>query len=197
MHSRKLYLVVFFAAFLCPIVSFGQEFQPQFSFGIKYMGLTVHLKKSAHPQLYKLKLDKKGYAVVNHGMVLIAEYFVAQNASIRFSQALVPFDCAGQFLGGSQIAFSYGRYISASPNEIRVSAGPMWFYRKNWQFLKGYVDDGLFKVSKNGKWQSKFVWHGGEIEYNYWLKSKQAFSLNWMPGIPELFTFAPGMKFMP
>jgi len=188
------YLLVFIAAFLCPLLCSAQDFTPKFAIGIKYMGLTTHLKKSAHPHIYKRKFDKSGFAVLNHGLVLNFEYFLAQNTSLKLSQALIPFDCANKFLGATQMGVSYGRFIAQSPNEIRITAGPIFFYRKSWKDLDGYVDDGLFSLNKNQKWQTKFVWHGGEIEFNHWYNENSAFSLNWMPGIPELFTFAPGYK---
>lgn len=185
-------LVLLFSCFQV----YGQDIEPRFAIGIKYMGLTAHLKKSPHPELYKWNFDKKGYLVWNHGLVFIAEYFVNPEVSFRISQAVIPYDCAGTFLGGTQVGIGYGRFISQSPHEIRVTAGPMWFYRSSWKDLDGYVDEGLFKLSKNGKWQTKFVWHGGEIEYNYWTSQNRAFSVNWMPGVPELFTVAPGIKLL-
>lgn len=194
MRSRKRYFWVLLAAFLCPLLSYSQDFQPKFSVGVKYMGLTTHLKKSLHPQIYKRKFDKGGHVVINHGLILNFEYFVSDRAAIRLSQALVPFDCANKFLGATQLGISYGRFIAQSSNEIRIVAGPIHFYRRSWKDIDGYKDDGLFRLSKNGKWQTKFVWYGGEIEYNYWLNQNQAFSLNWLPGVPELFTFSPGYK---
>lgn len=187
-------LLVILGLLFASLQGIAQEFSPRFAIGVKYMGMTVHLKKSPHPHIYKWNFDKKGIGVWNHGLVLIAEYFVKPEVSFRLSQALIPYDCAGVFLGGTQVGLSYGKFIRTSPHELRITAGPMWFYRKSWKEIPGYIDEGLFKSSKNGKWQTKFVWHGGEVEYNYWTSNNQAFSMNWMPGVPELFTFAPGIK---
>lgn len=176
------------------IVSGHDAFQPRFSIGLKYTGLSIHLKKSQHPQLYRHSFDKAGYAVLTHGLILNFEYFLHNDLALRVSQGLVFFDCAGKFHGATQIALSHGYRLPNSSHELRLAAGPILFYRKSWKSLPGYVEDGLFKESSNKVWQSKFVWHGAEIEYNYWQNENTAFSVNWLPGIPEIFTFSPGIK---
>jgi len=181
--------------FLVSILSFSSaRGQAKFAFGIKYMGLSAHLQKSPHPQLYHNKLDKNGTLVWNHGLVLNFEYFLNEQLSIRASQALIFVDCANKFLGGSHIGLAYGYRFENSPHEARFSLGPIWFYRQSWKDLPGYKDTGLFTLSKNGKWQKKFVWHGAALQYNYWTENGYAYSLDVMPGIPELFTFAPGFR---
>ncbi|MCC6725323.1 MAG: hypothetical protein IT258_12525, partial [Saprospiraceae bacterium] len=71
----------------------------QFSFGFQLIGLSVHLKKSKHPQLFKGKLTKNGRVVLNGGVMLTARYHVNDKWGFQASQALVAHDCSGRFLG--------------------------------------------------------------------------------------------------
>jgi hypothetical protein len=72
--------------------------------------------------------------------------------------------------------------------------GPFFYYRKNWKTFPEYVDEGYFKDTRNGKWQTKFVWYGGELEYNYPLQERLDLSINFFPGIPVVYALAPGVR---
>ena len=73
--------------------------QSQVSIGIKFIGLSAHLKRSPHPHLYPGKLDKDGTLVATTGIILTAEYFVYQNIlSVKLAQCFM-FDCAGKPAG--------------------------------------------------------------------------------------------------
>jgi len=193
---KRIVLLQILLLLLSGVASGNDDFHPRFSIGLKYTGLSIHLKKSEHPQLYRHNIDKAGYGVLTHGFIINLEYFLHNDLALRVSQGLVFFDCAGKFHGATQIALSHGYRPTNSAHEFRVAAGPILFYRKSWKSLPGYVEDGLFKESPNKVWQSKFVWHGAEIEYNYWQSPTTAFSLNWLPGVPEIFTFSPGIKML-
>ena len=117
----------------------------QISFGIKFMGLSYHPKKSLHPHLYKRKLDRWGHGVVNMGIVFQVEYFVNQNVSIKYSQALLQ-DCAGKFAGLSHLGMRVGFFMDPRQQHYgSAGLGPTFFYRKNWSDLDGYVNAGLLK----------------------------------------------------
>ncbi|OYT10390.1 MAG: hypothetical protein B6I18_09365 [Bacteroidetes bacterium 4572_112] len=58
-------------------------------------------------------------------------------------------------------------------------------------------DANYLKVSKNGIWETKFVWHGGQIEYSYLpANSHTAYTINFLPAIPYLYTLGVGAKFI-
>lgn len=193
--KRYALLVAALLVFASRQVSASTPPSVRFSIGIKYTGLSIHLKKSVSPQLYRHNLDKGGYVVFTHGLALNFEYHIYDDLALRVTQGMMFFDCAGKFHGATQIGLSHGYRPAQSAHEIRLAAGPIFFYRKSWKSFPSYIDDGLFKESKNGIWQTKFVWHGGEIEYNYWYQDQAAFSLNWLPGVPEIFMFSPGIKY--
>lgn len=166
---------------------------PRFMFGIKLAGLSAHFKPSPHPHLYKGRIDKKGLFVLNQGVVLSVEYYFHNQMALRATQAFLWSDCAGRLHAASHIGLSFGHFFTLN-HEVRMSFGPMFFYRKSWHQLPGYQDYGLFKLSKNEKWQRKFVWHGLELEYNYF-KNNTAYNLAVLPGIPEVLAIAGGFKY--
>lgn len=182
-----------FLVFLC-FLGLGMGLHAQISFGIKFMGLSLHPKRSLHPHLYKRKLDRWGHGVVNMGVVFQVEYFVNEHVSIKYSQAILQ-DCAGKFAGLSHVGMRLGFFMDPRQQHYASGGlGPTFFYRKNWTGMDRYVNTGLFETSKNGKWQSKFVLYGGEVEYSYYYADHSAFSTTIMPAIPELIAIAPGFK---
>jgi hypothetical protein len=191
MKTTKTLLLICFA--MTATISIAQ----QFSFGVQLIGLSVHLKKSKHPQLFKGKLTKDGRLVLNGGVLLTARYYVNEKWGFQASQALVAHDCSGRFLGMTHL----GGFISKnnlwdSRNSIDVSFGPMFFYRQNWAVMPGYVDEGLFKVSDNERWMTKFVWHGGMLSWRHRLEAAgRYFQLDMLPGFPEIISVGPGVSF--
>ncbi len=186
-------------AILLLIFSFamaGPACSQQFSFGFQVIGLSFHLKKSNNRQLFKGKITRNGRLVVNGGVLFTARYHLDSRWGIQASQALVARDCSGRFFGMSHLGvFAKKNDLWDSPNSMDVSFGPMFFYRQNWALLPGYLDDGLFKISENQQWMTKFVWHGGMVSWRYRLADERYFQLDLLPGFPELISIGPGMSF--
>ncbi len=180
----KRLILIFLIAFYA---SFGWS---QVMIGVKLIGLSFHLKKNPHPYLYKLKMDGRGYSVINTGVVFCIEYFVYQNIiSVKYAQGFF-YDCARQPAG----FIHFGPRIHGywQNHQANIGNGPTLFYRKDWSSLHGYINEGLFK-EKNG-YQYRFFWYAGEVEYNYCFHQNHAFSTTFIPGPPEFFTVAPGWK---
>lgn len=168
----------------------------QIAIGIKWMGLTTHLKKYPYSKNYRGKLDRRGMAVVTDGIVVTLDIYLNQNWHLKIAQSYIPHDCGGKFLGMAHVGLGYTA-TDFHPHRGSVSFGPMFFYRRSWHGLPDYSDpSNFFKTSRNGRWQTKFVWHGGQIEYDYFFRSNQALSLNVVPAVPELFSFTPGWKYL-
>lgn len=166
----------------------------QISIGIQFIGFSYHLKKNPHPHLYKRKLDKKGNFVLNLGLVLQFEYPLNNWASIKTQQAFLFQDCAGKFASMSHFGF-YFREKFNNNHQGKIGIGPIYYSRKTWNNLKGYVNDINFKSSKNKKWQNKFIWFGGTLEHQYFLNKNTSISTTILPGIPEIISIAPGISF--
>ena len=63
--------------------------------------------------------------------------------------------------------------------------------------LPGYVDTKYFEGSPTDKWQRKFLWYGGELEYKYALSPKLDIATTFVPGYPDLMAFAVGLSYNP
>jgi hypothetical protein len=157
------------------------------------MGLTFHPGKNSNAAFYDVTLGKKKRFVINLGFALTAEYMFYKNVSVKYDQALFR-DCAGKLAGMSMLNLRYtvglGKLGSGS-----AGLGPFFYYRKNWKSFEGYNDEGYFHDSKNGKWQTKFVWYGGELEHNFPISETMDISTNFFPGIPVVYAITPGMRY--
>lgn len=182
----KHILVILLMVTTCSV--FGQV-----TLGIKFFGLTGHLKKSPHPHLYPLRLDKKGAFVVTTGIILTAEVFVYKDIlSVKAGQSIFS-DCAKKFAGFSHLGFRIHGY--SGDHHFSIGNGPTLFYRKDWGNLPGYVDEGLFR--RHGIYQTRFFWFGGDIEYIHAEKGEPGYSLSILPGPPEFISLAaPGYSFI-
>lgn len=188
----KTTILLFFLCCAMAVPALAQHF----SFGFQLIGLSVHLKKSKHPQLFKGKITKNGRVVLNGGVLLTARYHVNEHWGFQASQALVAKDCSGRFLGMTHLGgFIKKNDVWDSRNSLDISFGPMFFYRQNWALLPGYVDEGLFKISNNQQWMTKFVWHGGMVSWRRHMAEGKYFQMDMLPGFPELISVGPGMSF--
>lgn len=164
----------------------------QWYVGVKVVGLSLHFKKSPHPQLFKGRIDKHGHFVMNYGIALTAEYRFHPHVGLKFGQAILS-DCGGKFAGASLLTLRTQAQLGKL-GEGSIGMGPFFYYRRTWKNMDGYVDQGLFRDSKNKRWETKFVWHGGEVEHNYPINSHMDISTNVLPGIPVLFVVTPGVR---
>ena len=161
------------------------------TFDIKFLGISGHVKSSPHPQLFVRKIDKKGYAVLNIGVISAIEYKLVNNwLSVKLAQAILS-DCANQIAGFTHIGLRLNYKLQK--HSFSIGNGPTIYYRKNWNLLNGYVDEGLFKQKK--ALQYIFFWYAGEIEYHYHFSEKFELGFSFIPGPPEFFSLAPGIRF--
>ena len=75
--------------------------------------------------------------------------------------------------------------------------GPTIIFRRSWYRLEGYKDDvEFFDGGPEDKWQWKFMWYGGDIEYKYRLDETTDLALSIIPGIPApiVFSFGANLK---
>lgn len=183
--KRLFFISVLFV--VAPFIATAQ----MWSIGIYINGINAHLKKPLNPDLYHRTLTKNKRLVYNIGGGLRVSYYVNQYAGLTITQVFVPHDCGNKFFGMTHAGiFLSTRYFNQSKHEGILLGGPLLFYRKNWNTLPGYTDDRLMNQSKNKKWQYKFVWHGGFLEYQYHYDTMQAAGIHVMPGIPELLSIS-------
>jgi hypothetical protein len=185
---NKLRPVLTLAAFLF----FAAPLQAQWFVGVKFMGLTFHPRKNPNSTHYDLSIGKKKRLVLNTGFAITAEYMFYPNVSVKLDQALFR-DCAGKMAGMAMFNLRY----TVSLGKLGTGSGglgPFFFYRRDWNSFGDYVDEGFFRHSRSGKWQTKFVWYGGELEHDLPLGNGLDLSTNFFPGFPVVYALAPGVR---
>jgi hypothetical protein len=167
-----------------------------FTLGVKISGLALHPQKKLNESVYRWKLDKKGHFVGFVGVSLTSSYHFNPYLGVKLTQTTMPFDCAGKFASVTLLGLNVTDRVFGFTNEkhnASMSIGPLLYLRKGWLQLKGYEpDESFIKSSENKKWQHKFVWYGGQAQYDYYFKPNQAVSVNFFPGYPYIYSFAVG-----
>lgn len=164
----------------------------QWFVGLKLMGISIHTDNNFNGHLYKAAIGKKKRVAFHFGLALTCEYKFNDWFSAKVDQAAFR-DCAGKFAGMTMFNLR-GTADLGRAGDVSAGMGPFWYYRRSWYEIEGYKEDGYFKQSGNGKWQTKFVWYGGEIEYNYPINENLDWSTNILPGIPVVIAVSSGVR---
>lgn len=190
-HFIRFVLLLFLCCQLIPTGWAQSPIAYKNAFTVKYFGLSMHQRQTPTPELFKNRLDRQGIAVLNFGGIVGYERFVVRDViSVRVEQGLYS-DCASSMAGFTHLGWR-GQIFRTGRHSLNGGFGPTLVYRRDWNRLPGYEDDGYF--DRSGDWQYKFYWYGGEFEYNYQLKGQFDLSLNLVPGIPELVSFGAGFR---
>lgn len=191
----KIFLKRFILLFLLLLAAQNSFSAGSFSVGLKYFGLSIHPKGAVNAPLMPLKLDEKGYFVFNLGASANAEYFIWRDIiSVKAVQAFYS-DCIGQFAGFSHIGLR-GRILKIGAFSLNGGIGPTFIYRKNWYKVPGYDDAfSFFYGEKDDEWQHRFLWYGGEFEFNYLIMPNTELSFSVIPGGLDLINFSFGFRY--
>lgn len=184
--TKNRYSLIVLVLFLLAI-----DLYAHVSYEVKLVILTGHLQKTANAKLYRLRLDKEGRFVINLGLLCGLEYYLYRDkVALKFAQALL-LDCGLQPAGFTHLGLRL--HVRDETSDFVIGNGPTWFYRRDWQRLPNYVDEGLFQ-RWNGL-QYRFFWYAGEVGYSWQLADRRGVSLTLIPGPPLFFTIAPGWRF--
>lgn len=141
-----------------------------------------------------LKLDSGGVLVLNRGLTFNVEVFLWEDiVSVKFIQGLYS-DCLARFAGFTHIGLR-GRIFELGQHSLNGGIGPTLLYRRNWYEVDGYDDSfSFFRGSPRDYWQRRFIWYGGEFEYNYAIDEKRVISTSFVPGYPDLMNLSIGLR---
>jgi hypothetical protein len=166
------------------------------SLGVKYFGLSIHPFGAINSNIMPLKLDPEGVLVLNTGLSFGVEYFIPRVnfISIKFVQGIY-FDCIGQFAGFSHLGIRF-HFPTINGFSVNGGIGPSLIFRKNWYEVPGYDDSfSFFNGDRDDFWQWRFLWYGGEFEFNQNITEKMAISETFIPGYPDLMNLSIGIKY--
>lgn len=168
------------------------------AWGVKAFGLSIHPHGAVNHELMPLKFDDEGVFVLNTGFTVGFEAFVpgALWLSVKAVQGAY-LDCVGQPAGFSHLGVRF-HTPSWGGFSFNGGLGPSLLYRKNWYDLRGYDDAFSFFRGRPGDlWQTRFLWYGGEFEFNQDLGKGWALSQSVVPGYPDLISVSVGFKYTP
>lgn len=183
--KRTLLLLLFCSCIVLPCSA-------QWFIGVKLMGVSIHTDDNKNGNLYKAAIGKHHRVAFHFGLAVTTEYKFNNWISAKVDQVAFR-DCAGKFAGMTMFNLR-GTADLGKGGDLSAGMGPFWYYRKSWFTVEAYEDDGYFKTSRNEKWQTKFVWYGGEVEYNYPITETLDWSTNVLPGIPVVIAVASGVR---
>lgn len=164
------------------------------SFGLKFFGLSIHAYGDENWRLMPRRLDDTGRFVINLGATANYELFVWRDiVSVKSSVALYS-DCAAR-LGGFFHVGLRGRIFKIGRHTLNGGIGPTLIFRRNWAELPNYSNLHYFKGAPGDIWQWRFLWYGGEFEYNVQLWKGWEASLTFIPGFPKLMSLSIGFRY--
>jgi hypothetical protein len=187
---KKLVVLVFIVIFNIHATQANDLF-----IGVKFFGLSIHPTGALNTQYMPLKFDKRGTFVLNLGVEICVEYFFYKDiVSVKFIQALYA-DCCQKFGGFTHLGLR-GRIFKFGQHSLYGGIGPTFIYRKNWYALEGYDDSfSFFHGKPEDIWQYRFLWYGGEFEYDYEINNHFSLSTSFVPGFPDLANLSFGTRY--
>lgn len=179
------------------IVVCSSNAQAPSAFTIKYFGLTIHPFGDKTAELQPYKLDRNARFVANFGCFLGYERFVFKDlVSIKIIQAGFT-DCSGGLAGFTHVGVRMRMFQLKEKSTFYFGFGPAFMYRDSWErFGDAYSSSGYFNSGsvRGHEIQYKLIPYACEIEWDYKLNEKNAFSVGFTPGIPMALTFSVGWK---
>jgi hypothetical protein len=164
----------------------GSESENRFGFNAKWVGLTFH-PDGGENQGYPLQLDDGAYFVVQLGLQADADYYLHRWFLLRATTSLYK-DCALVWAGYNHIGFRVNVPIGER-FVFRVGIGPTQVWRQNWLGkVDGYVRDSFFGKGGPGAFQDKFLWYGGDLDFEWKIRDNWSFVYGMIPGWPEVIT---------
>ncbi|MBI9055590.1 MAG: hypothetical protein JEY96_17330 [Bacteroidales bacterium] len=185
---RNLILCLFLA--MLPFLGIAQD-----NFSAKFFGFSFHPDGDVNADNMPTKIDKNGVLVVNIGMYFGYEHFVHKDKlSIKTAVAFYS-DCGGLFSGLVHVGFR-GVIVQFDRFSINGGLGPTFIYRRSWYSkFDDYVNSGFYNGNETDFWQYKFLWYGGELEFNYQLTNRLDLSTTFIPGYPKLLELSFGVRY--
>ncbi|MFC1582595.1 hypothetical protein ACFL4W_03545 [Planctomycetota bacterium] len=80
---------------------------------------------------------------------------------------------------------------------VRIGIGPTFIWRENWWLKKtGYQGNTFFGTEPtSGKYETAFLWYGGDIEVEWVIDEKSSFVCGIIPGYPVLVNINVGYRY--
>ncbi|MCD4834365.1 MAG: hypothetical protein K8R31_11260 [Bacteroidales bacterium] len=182
--------ILFILLMLVFIIGSSQD-----NFTVKFFGFSFHPDGDVNADNMPTKIDKNGVVVINLGIYFGYEsFFHKDKLSFKTVTAFYS-DCGGLFSGLVHVGFR-GVILQKGKFSINGGLGPTFIYRRSWYSkFDNYVNSGFYNGNETDFWQYKFLWYGGELEFNYKLRKSLDFSATLVPGYPKLIDVSIGVRY--
>lgn len=182
--------LVLFVLIISVLVGYSQD-----NITAKFFGFSFHPDGDVNADNMPTKVDKNGVLVVNLGISLGYEkFYYKDKVSAKVVTAFYS-DCGGLFSGLIHVGFR-GVIFEKNNFSINGGLGPTFIYRRSWYSkFDDYVNSGFYNGNENDFWQYKFLWYGGELEFNYKLNKRLDLSTTFIPGYPKLLSLSVGVRY--
>jgi len=186
----KIRMMLLLPLFMAVISGFSQD-----NFTAKFFGLSFHPDGDVNADNMPTKLDKNGVAVINLGIYFGYEsFFHRDKLSAKIVTAFYS-DCGGLFSGLLHVGFR-GVIMQSKRFSINGGLGPTLIFRRSWYSkFDDYINSGFYRGNETDFWQHKFLWYGGELEFNYKMNDALDLSTTFIPGYPKLIEFSFGVRY--
>lgn len=164
----------------------------RFATNLLVTGLSYH-PDGGENEGYPRQLDEEAYWVLLLGGQLDGDMYLHRYLLLRASISVYR-DCADVWSGfyhlGPRLNLPIGsRFV------FRVGIGPTLLWRQNWLgVVDGYTKDSFYGKATHGDFQTKFIWYGGDLDFEWKLTPKLSLIYANIPGWPEVITSNIGLR---
>jgi hypothetical protein len=170
----------------------GWDYANRYALGADYYALTYH--PGGGGAKYPRELDDSAYWVVQVGAEGYADYFARPWLIIRAAGAAYK-DCADVWAGFIHLGFRLN-WAPVERAAFRIGIGPSFLWRESWLgVVERYRADAFFGRPKpTDKWQTAWIWYGGNLEAEYKFGRRLGLLYSLVPGYPLVITSSLGLR---
>lgn len=194
LHARLFALLLTVTAFTVPaLADSGYLDRDRFALGLNFTGISYHPGGGENEEPYKRSLDDKDFWVLLMGFQANADYKLHRFFYLRAATSFYR-DCSDLWAGYFHFGFR-ANWDATERLSMRIGVGPTFLWRENWLGkVKGYEKDSFFGDATPGKYQSAFIYYGGdaEVEWKAWDKASLVYAV--IQGYPEVIQNSIGMR---
>lgn len=168
------------------------DYSNRFALGANYYALTYHPGGGGAD--YPRELDKDAYWVIQLGGEANADYYLSRWFLLRAAGSLYK-DCADVWAGYAHLGFRLN-WAPAPRLALRIGIGPSFLWRESWLGkVARYRSDAFFgRPSPDDRFQSAWIWYGGNMEAEIKLGRGMGLVYSLVPGYPLVMTSSLGLR---
>lgn len=188
MKKLVLYIILYSVVQL-----YSHSISGQVVANLKLGYLGIHPGENLNADLYENALVPAGTIVVEPSVWIGLEYFMREDyLSFQVYQGFLS-DAAARSAGFTFVGFKR-RFWRVYRSSFYIEFGTSFSFRQNWNTLAGYIPEKNYDGS--GKWQTKWIYFSGGIDYYFYLTKKHDLSLSAFYGhYDKTFTFTLGYRY--